>query len=92
MTNDDNKIFQLEVVLPETPMPPRTVSSIDVPATDGRLTVMVNHQPVIVALQPGSMKIIDKNKKIETWIIGAGALQVENNVATVLVRECTKKE
>jgi len=90
MTKDENKTFQLEIVLPETPMPPRLINSIDVPASDGRLTVMANHQPMIAALTPGSMIIKDDNGKTETWTIGTGALQVENNVATILVRECTQ--
>ncbi len=84
--------FQLEIVLPETPLPARTVSSIDVPATDGRLTVLANHQPLIVALQAGSVIVKDAKGQIETLVISAGALQVENNIATILVRDCNENK
>jgi len=92
MTTDNKNAFQLEIVLPETPLPPRSVISIDVPATDGRLTVMANHQPLIAALQSGSVIIKDENHKIETWHTSAGALQVERNRVTLLVREFETNE
>ncbi len=88
----NNKAFQLEIVLPETPLPPRSVVSIDVPAADGRLTVMANHQPLIAALQPGSVIIKDENDKLETWSTSAGALQVEKNCVTLLVRKFEANE
>jgi F0F1-type ATP synthase epsilon subunit len=53
---------------------------------------MANHQPLIVALQSGSVKIKDENHKIETWHISAGALQVENNHVTLLVRKFEANE
>lgn len=72
-------------------MPSRTVASINVPATDGRLTVMANHQPLIAALAAGTMTVIDERDRQETWAISAGALQIEDNVATLLVREATQQ-
>ncbi len=79
--------FQLAIVLPETPMPPRNVVAIDVPAAEGRLTIMAHHQPLLAALLTGPMTITDNSGERETWHISAGALQVENNIATLLVRE-----
>jgi F-type H+-transporting ATPase subunit epsilon len=84
-------LFQLDIVLPETPMPSRSIASIDVPAADGRLTVLANHQPLITVLIPGDVQITDENGSREHWIISSGALQVDNNVATLLVREATQK-
>ena len=85
------KLFRLDIVLPETPMPSRSVAAINVPATDGRLTVMANHQPLIAALRAGTMTVVDEHDRQETWTISSGALQVEDNVATLLVREATQE-
>ena len=82
--------FQLDIVLPETPMPSRQVVAIDVPAFDGRLTVMADHQPLLAALREGLMTITHENGNRETWTISRGALQVERNVATLLVRDATE--
>jgi F-type H+-transporting ATPase subunit epsilon len=81
--------FQLDIVLPETPMPPRNVVAIDVPSAAGRLTILAHHQPLLAALLPGSMTITDAQDQKETWSISGGALQVENNVATLLVQEAS---
>lgn len=81
------KTLQLNIVLPETPLPSRTIAGLDLPADGGRLSVWANHQPIIAALIPGSMTIILETGQREQWTISAGALQVENNVATILVGE-----
>lgn len=83
--------FRLDIVLPETPMPSRTVTAINVPASDGRLTVLAHHQPLIATLNAGTMTVVDENELEESWTISAGALQVEDNVATLLVREATQQ-
>ncbi len=85
-------LFRLDIVLPEIPMPSREVAAINVPASDGRLSVQAHHQPLIAALIPGTMTIVDEHEQQETWTISAGALQVEDNVATLLVREATHIE
>ena len=67
-------------------MPSRTVTAIDVPTANGRVTILAHHQPLLAALLAGSMTVTDDEEKKETWAISGGALQVENNVATLLVR------
>jgi len=37
------------------------------------------------------MTVVDDQDLRETWSISAGALQVEDNVATLLVREATQE-
>ena len=86
------KTFQLDIILPEMPVPSRTVTAIDLPAADGRLTVMANHQQMIAALKAGTMKITTEDNRQELWNISAGALQIENNVASLLVRTADKNE
>jgi F-type H+-transporting ATPase subunit epsilon len=81
--------FQLNIVLPEVPLPPREVTAINVPATDGRMTILANHQPQITSLADGEMTVMDASGSHEQWTISAGALQIENNVVTLLVREAT---
>jgi len=86
------KTFQLDIILPETPMPSRTVTAIDLPAADGRLTVMANHQHLIAALKAGTMKITTEDNSHELWSISAGALQFDNNIASLLVRTAENNE
>lgn len=84
--------LQLEIVLPEAAVPVRPILGIDVPAADGRLTLLANHQPLIAALVPGTAVIATVDGRRESWRISAGALQMEGNIATLLVAEATLQE
>lgn len=84
--------LQLKIVLPEASVPYRSIMGINVPAADGRLTVLANHQSLIAALVPGNAVITTEDGKRETWKISAGALQMEKNTATLLVTEATLLE
>jgi F-type H+-transporting ATPase subunit epsilon len=79
--------LQLEIVLPEAAIPARAIRGIDVQAADGRLTLLANHQPLIAALVPGTAIITTADGTREIWQLSAGALQMENNTATLLVAE-----
>lgn len=81
--------LQLKVILPEASAPLRTIQGIDVPAADGRLTVLAGHQPLIAALVPGTAIVTTPDGTRENWCISAGALQMEGDSAILLVTEAT---
>ena len=83
--------LQLKIILPEASVPPRPIKGINVPATDGRLTVLAGHQPIVVALVEGDAIITTMDGTRETWTLSAGALQMENNTASLLVTKATLK-
>jgi len=79
--------LQLRIILPDAAVPPRPIRGIDVPAADGRLTVLPGHQPLIAALVAGIATVTTLDNKRESWRISAGALQVEGDSAILLVTE-----
>ncbi len=81
--------LQLKVILPEASVPPRTIQGIDVPAADGRLTILAGHQPLIAALVPGMAIVTTPDGARENWRLSAGALQMEGDTAILLVTEAT---
>jgi F-type H+-transporting ATPase subunit epsilon len=83
--------LQLKIVMPEAAIPPRDIQGINVPAADGRLTVLAGHQPLVVALVRGNAVITALDGTRETWAISDGALQVEANTAILLVSEATRQ-
>lgn len=85
------KTFQLDIALPEAPLPSRTVTAIDVPAANGRLTVLAHHQPLIAALNAGRMTVTNAQNQRDLWRISKGALQIKDNTATLLVREAVQE-
>lgn len=57
-----------------------TVPQVSLPATDGEITVLKNHIPVITTLKAGQVKY-DK----ETIFIEGGFAEIGNNKVVVLV-------
>lgn len=87
-----NNTLQLIIVLPEKAVPPRPIRGIDLPAADGRLTLLAHHQPLIAALVPGTAIITSTTGERENWKLSAGAVQMEKNTACLLVTEATLLE
>ncbi len=81
--------LQLKIILPEASVPPRAILGIDVPAADGRLTVLAGHQPLIAALVAGTALVTTPDGTRENWRLSDGALQVEGDTAILLVTEAT---
>ncbi len=79
----------LKIILPEASVPPRTIQGVDVPAADGRLTVLAGHQPLIAALVPGTAIVTAPDGTRESWRLSAGALHMEGDTAILLVTEAT---
>jgi len=84
--------FELKIILPEKTLSDYPVQAIDLPAGDGRLTVMAGHQSLIVSLKAGSMKITTETGKRELWQISSGALRMHKNIAELLLKTAIKNE
>ena len=80
--------FKLDILTPAGGAPSRMVSFLDVPAAEGRLTVLANHAPMICLLGKGIVRIREDDEAAEErWETGPGTLEVTRSGATLLVRE-----
>jgi F-type H+-transporting ATPase subunit epsilon len=75
--------MKLEIVTPDHAYPARDIRSLDVPAHDGRLTVLPGHEPMVCLLQPGTVSI-STDAAAESWTIGEGTLSVSADQLTIL--------
>ncbi len=76
--------FLLSIVTPEREAFAEHVSSVSVPSTDGRLTILPHHSKLLASLSEGTIKIIRDNKE-QYLAIGGGFVEVGNNSVTILV-------
>lgn len=80
--------FKLQIVTPSGPTPLRMISFLDVPAVEGRLTVLANHEPMICSLNDGLVRIREGDEiEEERWEISRGTMEVTREDVTLLVRE-----
>jgi F-type H+-transporting ATPase subunit epsilon len=79
--------FKLEIVTPKKTYPPMDIVSVDVPAEEGRLTVLAGHQPFACSLTEGQIMATSEDGRTLTLTISPGTLTVRRDGTTILVRE-----
>lgn len=81
--------FSMEIVAPDRAYAPREIQALDVPAEQGRLTVLARHEPFICSLQAGGVVITDPQGGREAWELGPGTMRVTPHLVTLLVHAVT---
>jgi F-type H+-transporting ATPase subunit epsilon len=81
--------FTLEIVTPDGAEPSCRITSLGVPAHDGRLTVLAHHQPFICLLRSGTLVIRMEDGTEATREIDEGSMRVTRDGVTLLVRAIT---
>jgi F-type H+-transporting ATPase subunit epsilon len=77
--------MQLEIYTPERKVFRGQVYGIQLPGIDGFFEVLENHAPMVAALKPGKMKVLNDKTNFSFYNIKGGFIEVLSNHATVLV-------
>lgn len=77
-------LFDLQVVTPEREIFNGAVESVSLQGAEGSLGVMRNHAPLVAALEPGLLRIMDADRNEVRFFLGGGFFEVANNRAIVL--------
>ena len=60
--------------------------SLSVPATDGEMTVLGEHMPLITTLKPGEVRVhVEQDSEARVFKIDGGVLEVRRDGATVIL-------
>ena len=59
--------------------------SVSVPATDGMMTILGHHMPLITTLKAGTITVKSKDVKPETFVIEKGFLEVGKEETVILL-------
>lgn len=76
--------FNLQIVTPEREVFNGAIESVSLPGMEARFGVLSRHAPLIAALEPGAIEIVDSQAQRITMAIGGGFFQVANDQAMVL--------
>ncbi|MCE3280586.1 MAG: synthase subunit epsilon [Bacteroidetes bacterium] len=74
----------LEIITPEKKVFAGDVEAVKLPGADGSFGILNNHAPIIATLKKGTVKITDNSKKVESFEINGGVVEVMNNKIIVL--------
>ena len=75
--------LQISVVTPEKTLIHQEADEITIPTTQGEITVLPEHIPLLAQIAPGTLQIKHGNQT-ETLAVMGGFLEVGNNAVTLL--------
>lgn len=59
--------------------------SLTVPTTDGEITVLADHEPLVATLKRGTVTVRKSGAALERFTVESGVLEVSGGQATVLL-------
>ena len=76
--------FKFELVSPERLLVSGDVESVIIPATDGEMTVMGNHAPVMTTVKPGVVTVKYASGSEERYVVFGGFADILPDACTLL--------
>lgn len=76
--------FQFELVSPERLLISEQVESVVIPATDGEMTVLANHAPVMTTIKPGVVTVQKAGGGTERYCVFGGFADILPSGCTLL--------
>ena len=76
--------FQFELVSPERLLVSEKVESVVIPGTEGEMTVMANHAPVMTTIKPGVVTVNPVSGEKERYVVFGGFADILPTGCTLL--------
>lgn len=76
--------FKFELVSPERLLVSEQVESVIIPATDGEMTVMANHAPVMTTVKPGVVTVKQASGGEQRYVVFGGFADILPEGCTLL--------
>ena len=84
-----NKI-KLQLVTPERTVLTEEVASLVCPTTDGQITILPGHVPLIATLESGELITRDESGKEHNIHVAGGFVQVQNNSEIIVLADAAE--
>lgn len=79
-----NRTIKFEIVTPERIVLKEMVIQVTVPTSDGEITVLPGHIPLVASLQPGVVEIRNEKNEIEIMSLSGGFIEVLKDKIVIL--------
>ncbi|SEQ04977.1 ATP synthase F1 subcomplex epsilon subunit [Faunimonas pinastri] len=84
--------LKFDLVSPERLLFSEIVESVVVPGTEGYLTVLANHAPLMTTLRPGVIEIKAQSGTVTRFFVGGGLVDINASGLTILADEAMGAE
>ena len=85
MAKSGEKLLKINIAQVDRSIFAGDVVFMTLPGSEGEMTLMANHMPLISALKSGTITIKTAEGIIRQFPVKSGLLEVNNNYATVLL-------
>ncbi len=79
------KFLKLTIARVDGPVFDGEVISVTLPGTEGEMTIMADHEPLVSALKTGTVTVRPAIGNQSTYGVENGTIEVRDNHATVLI-------
>ncbi|PYE87970.1 F0F1 ATP synthase subunit epsilon [Phyllobacterium leguminum] len=76
--------FNFELVSPERLLLSAEVTEVVVPGSEGYMTVMARHAPLMTTIMPGVIRVKQVDGKEDSYVVFGGFADISQEVCTVL--------
>jgi F-type H+-transporting ATPase subunit epsilon len=84
--------FNFELVSPERLLLSEAVSEVILPGTDGEMTVMAHHAPVMTTIKPGIVTVRTEGGENQRFVVFGGFADILPDTCTLLAESATRVE
>ena len=77
--------MQFDLVSPERRLASKAVTSVQIPGTEGDLTAMPGHMPLITTLRPGILNVVSEGEE-EAYVVTGGFAEVGTGLTVLAER------
>ncbi len=81
--------FQFELVSPERLLVSERVESVVIPGSEGEMTVMANHAPVMTTIKPGVVTVKPVSGSEQRYVVFGGFADILPSGCTLLAESAT---
>ena len=83
--------MQVDVVSPEKLLFSSEAVSVEIPGSDGDMTAMANHAPLITTLRPGILRVVQE-KGTSEYVVTGGFAELGETVAVLAEKAVLKAD
>lgn len=77
--------MQVNIVAADHPVWQGTAKSVTIPASEGGMGILPNHEPVLTVIKEGSIVLVDPDGNRHSVIVTDGFISFDSNKLTVAV-------
>ncbi len=79
------KTFHLNLVKVDGPVFTGEVNFVTVPGSEGDMTILANHTPLVSALRKGEIVVSEVDGKESRYEVSSGTIEFSHNVLNILI-------